>query len=135
MYTKGLSLLNTKVGHIRTMSRFRQLSLYNWTKLYTDDHCVIKRWVSLSFLCFVIIVSWFSVFNPATLLCLSQVRSCLLFIYGCHWRSNYQKGRVRIPLISLTLPQFVCLSQARSFISNSICDGIFCVQSIFEIRQ
>jgi hypothetical protein len=33
--------------------------------------------VSLSFLCFVIIVSWFSVFNPATLLCLSQVRSCL----------------------------------------------------------
>jgi hypothetical protein len=45
----------------------RPCTILHGTKLYTDDHCVIKRWVSLSFLCFVIIVSWFSVFNPATL--------------------------------------------------------------------
>ena len=43
----------------------------------------------------------------------------------CCWRSSYQEGRVSI---SLNPTICLCLSQARTWISNVICRGLFCVQ-------
>jgi hypothetical protein len=43
----------------------------------------------------------------------------------CCWRSSYQEGRVSISLNPAT---FLCLSQARTWISKVICRGLFCVQ-------
>ena len=50
----------------------------------------------------------------------------------CHWSSSYQEGKVVIPLTGLTPPQFLCLSQARTWISNVICHGLFMFS---ELRQ
>jgi len=44
---------------------------------------------------------------------------CLYMYWRWHWRSNYQEGRVGIPLIDLTL-HMLCLSQSRNCISNLI---------------
>ena len=53
-----------------------------------------------------------------------SVQVLLSFVYiCCRWRSNYQGG-VGILLTSLTLATFLCLSQARTWISNVICSRL-----------
>jgi len=57
------------------------------------------------------------------------------FVIGCdlfEWkqingRSSFQEGRVEDTIIWFNLTTFVCLSQARTWISNIICSGLFCV--------
>ena len=60
-----------------------------------------------------------------------RIRAGFLFCFclsmNYHKKSSYQEGRVGIPLSGLTLPNFVCLSQARTCISDIICRGLFCV--------
>ena len=46
----------------------------------------------------------------------------------CHWKSNYQRRRVWINRFKTAI--FLCLSQARTWISNVICCGLIYVQWI-----
>ena len=60
-----------------------------------------------------------------------RIRADFLFCFclsmNYHKKSSYQEGRVGILLSGLTLPIFLCLSQARTCISDIICRGMFCV--------
>ena len=73
---------------------------------------------------------WYVVFCLEANLCrfFSFVSICI-----CCWRSSYQEGRVGIPLNGFPLLYVLCLSQARTWISNTICHGLFCVQLRWEL--
>ena len=49
----------------------------------------------------------------------------------CHWRSSYQEGGG--PINQVNLHTFLCLSKARTWISNIIYSGLFCAQCV-QIR-
>ena len=93
----------------------RLKGLLSSSQLTTSVHwpCRCTLYVLLSFIFVILVVCGLFEWK----------RICLFYMY-CHWRSRYQEGRVGIPLTGLNPPQW-CMSQARTWISNVICRGLF----------
>ena len=56
-----------------------------------------------------------------------QVFFLFFYILRHRWRSNYQKGWDAIRLFYPNLATFLCLPQARTWISNAICRALFVI--------
>ena len=93
------------------MELLQNLILFCCTSCYTD-----KRFVLFDNTQY--IVPLFEIYSSIRLfVCLIRKKNCIKNIL-------LSRGRAVIPLTGLTTPHFLCLSQARSLISNVTCRGL-----------